>query len=135
MSERKSTKALTPERIKAYEDDINEYLNKAQVPNIAGLCLHLNISMAYFYDVMNELQDKNYNKELVNIFTRARMKLEDIIVTKASLGEYNPQISNKILESKYGYVSKKQIEADVKQNINTKCDLTNEQLQAIIDNE
>lgn len=135
MAKGNSTKKLDEKRLKDYQDKIDEYFLNAPVPNICGMCLHLDITNTYFYDVLNEAQDKNYNQELVRIFTRARMKLEDIIVTKASLGEYNPQISNKILESKYGYVSKKQIEADVKQVVTTKCDLTNEQLQAIIDNE
>lgn len=115
MAKGNSTKKLDEKRLKDYQDKIDEYFLNAPVPNICGMCLHLDITNTYFYDVLNEAQNKNYNQELVRIFTRARMMLEDVIITKGLQGEYNPQISNKILESKFGYVSRKAIEAEVTQ--------------------
>lgn len=136
MAKGNSTKKLDEKRLKDYQDGIYDYFNSVEIPTIVGLCLHLDITNTYFYDVLNESQDKNYNKDLVRIFTRARMQIENNVVVNALQGNYNAQVSNKILESKFGYVAKKQIEADVKQEItNKQVDLTNEELLKIINND
>lgn len=111
------------------EHSINttEWVTKIMPLSIIGFSLFLKVNKSYLYDLPKEKYGDTL--DLINDL------LEEHINKGIASGDITASWGIFYLKNKFGYRDVKQLEADVNQTVNTKCDLTDEQLWAIINNE
>lgn len=91
----------------ANEESMRKFGKLCRAPNIAGLCLHLEISKETFYNYAKRVDGKN--QSFVDSIKRASQALESYKLEKASLGQLKEITTIFDLKNNHGYVDKQEL--------------------------